>query len=68
MKVFRASLRQSWRFGGFLDEEYIIVANIESEALGLAMEANQSSNSKDWEIEEIDTTVTNVTETYSHGN
>ncbi len=37
MKVFRASLRQSWRFGGFLDEEYIIVANIESEALGLAM-------------------------------
>ncbi len=68
MKVFRASFRKSWPYGGFLDEEYIIVANIESGALGLAMEANQSSNSKDWEITEIDTTVTNVTETYSRGN
>lgn len=41
--------------------DYIIVANTESEALGLALEAQPTSNACNWSLELIDQTKPSVT-------
>lgn len=56
MKVFRASYSWSGRYGAFEDSEYIVVANTENEALGMALEVKPCSGGQNWDIIEIDTT------------
>ena len=55
MKVYNASYRETWRYGGFQEYEFIIIANTESEALGLALESSAGGKSNHWTIEEINT-------------
>ena len=64
MNTYQASYRETWNYGGFQDNEYIVIANTEAEALGLALESESGSKKENWEITEIDTTRAHATETY----
>ena len=64
MNTYRASYRETWAYGGYEDKECIVVANTEQEALGLVLEEEPKTNTKDWEITPIDTTKTGVLLTY----
>lgn len=67
MNTYRASYRETWAYGGYEDKEYIVIANTEQEALGLVLEEEPKSNTKDWEIILIDNTKPSVLLTYERG-
>lgn len=55
MKVYNASYSETWGYGGFQEYEFIIIANTESEALGLALDSEAGGKAEHWNIEEINT-------------
>ena len=55
LKVFKCEYNWIGNYGNYQEANYIIVANNETEALGIALEQIPTSKKKDWEIEEIDT-------------
>lgn len=54
LKVFKCEHSWTGGYGNYDRDSYIIVANNETEALGIALEQIPTSKKKDWEIEEID--------------
>jgi hypothetical protein len=54
MKIYIASYYRSYGLGAYDEYEYVIFANTEQEALGLALEAQPLTRTVGWEITEID--------------
>ncbi len=63
MNVYRGSYSETWNYGGFQDYEVIVVANTESEALGMVLEEISDSRSDNWYIDQIDTSTPRVMQT-----
>ena len=57
MKAFLASYNWYGAYQAFDNREYVVFAETESVALGLALEANKDTKAGDWSFEEIDPTV-----------
>ena len=53
LKVFTAEYNETWNYGGYETIHTIVVANTESEALGLVLEA-YSDLPDNWCVEEVD--------------
>ncbi len=68
MNVYRGSYSNRWRYGGFHDREVIVVANTESEALGLVLEDYPDSKAECWSVDLIDTSYPSVMETYERSS
>lgn len=56
MKTFHATFDKSYGWGTWDEVECIIIANIESEALGMALTKYSDTVADGWTFEEIDTT------------
>lgn len=55
MKLYNASMNKSFGYGAFENLELVVIANFESEALGLALDHHKQSKAEDWTLIEIDT-------------
>ena len=56
MKTFIGKYRWYGSYGAYASFDYIVVANTESEALGLLLETEPKTTADDWNLEEVDTT------------
>ena len=68
MKVYKAEYQWSGGMGAWEHSWHVVVANTETEALGLAMNEVPYSKAEDWEISEInvlDPGVTYIAERFS---
>lgn len=68
MKIFHADFKEKWSRGGYETADYIITANSESEALGLALEARCDSLAHHWTISEIDASKVSIECISSYSN
>ena len=53
LRVFLASYGWAGSYGAFHDIECVVCANTRSEALGLALEANDNTCREFWTVEEL---------------
>ena len=53
MSCYKAECRQYGACGWYQDYDYVIFANTEAEALGLALDAQPDTSAADWELEEL---------------
>jgi len=61
LKVFTAEYNETWNYGGYETIHTVVVANTESEALGLVLTC-YSNLPNNWSIEEVDTSKVRVEE------
>jgi len=61
MNLYHAEYYKSYGYGAFEEYNYIIVANTEGEALGLALQEQDNTTVESWCITEIDSHNVNAT-------
>lgn len=57
ISVYKAEYHRQFGRGAREEHHYVIIANTESEALGVALSQVEGSRVRDWEINEVDTSV-----------
>ncbi len=57
MNIYQASYFMQYGHGAYDEYEYVVVANTESEALGLALEAEHSTKGEGWSITELGSSI-----------
>lgn len=54
LKVFEASYYKSFGYGAYDEGKGIVVANTESEALGVCLQGNPETDPDGWDFDEVD--------------
>lgn len=53
MKAYQAEFYKTYGYGAYDEFKYVVFAENETAALGLALEAEEGTDAKHWEIEEL---------------
>jgi len=66
MKTFLANYFESFNYGAYVEYDFVVAANDENEALGLALESQTDTKAKYWTITEIDLSTPTAIYVHSH--